>query len=250
MSFAIKTEIFEGPLDVLLDLIEKRKLLINDIALAQVADEYMEYVRRLEEFPTRDVAGFVLLASTLVLIKSKSLLPQLDLTPEEQTDIADLELRLKMYKRIKELSEYVTGRFGKNVLYPRNESKHQHVVFAPDKRVSKSFLAQAMQSVISNLPKKEFIKKAIVEKIMSLEDMMQSLTQRIQSTFALSFREFAQQQQKIVGGTSERELKVNMVISFLAMLELVKQGIVAVKQHATFGDIHIEQSTVGVPTYK
>jgi segregation and condensation protein A len=72
-SFVIKTPVFEGPLELLLSLIEKRKLFINDIALASVADEYMEHVRTLSEFPMRDVAQFVLVAATLVLIKSKSL---------------------------------------------------------------------------------------------------------------------------------------------------------------------------------
>src|SRR3989344_4683582 len=111
MSFTIKQQHFEGPLDVLLDLIEKRKFFINDISLAKVADDYLAYIKALEKFPLADSANFVLVASTLVLIKSKSLLPNLELTTEEQGDIADLERRLVLYRRMKELSLGVKERF-------------------------------------------------------------------------------------------------------------------------------------------
>ena len=81
--YTVKTEIFEGPLDLLLTLVEKRKLFINDISLSQVADDYVLHIKQYSEFPVGEVANFVLVASVLVLIKSKSLLPKLDLTQEE-----------------------------------------------------------------------------------------------------------------------------------------------------------------------
>jgi hypothetical protein len=90
-EFQVKTHIFEGPLDTLLSLIEKRKLFINDISLAQVADDYISYVKSLNDFPIADSAHFILIASTLVLIKSKSLLPTLTLSEEEESSIEDLE---------------------------------------------------------------------------------------------------------------------------------------------------------------
>ena len=93
-SFAIKTEVFEGPLDLLIDLVERRKLLINDISLAAVTDEYIEHVSRMQERSLSGTAHFVQLAATLLLIKSKSLLPVLELTDEEEHAIEDLEERL------------------------------------------------------------------------------------------------------------------------------------------------------------
>src|SRR3989344_4591424 len=93
-QFYIKTRSFEGPLELLLELIEKRKLFISDISLAAVADEYMVYVRDFDDFPMEDTAQFILTASTLVLIKSRSLLPGVKLTEEEVSDIQDLERRL------------------------------------------------------------------------------------------------------------------------------------------------------------
>ena len=91
MSFTVKQQQFEGPLELLLDLIEKRKLFVSDIALAQVTDDYIAHIKSSTEFPIADSAQFILVASTLLLIKSKSLLPSLDLTTEEQADIKDLE---------------------------------------------------------------------------------------------------------------------------------------------------------------
>ena len=84
-TFKIKTEAFEGPLDLLLNLIEKRKLFINDISISKVADDYIAYIKNLNKFPIRESANFILIASTLLLIKSISLLPNLHLSEEEGT---------------------------------------------------------------------------------------------------------------------------------------------------------------------
>ncbi|HVT74797.1 MAG TPA: segregation/condensation protein A, partial [Candidatus Paceibacterota bacterium] len=99
MTFTVKQERFEGPLELLLDLIEKRKLFVNDVSLSKVADDYIGYVNNLGEFPVAEGAQFVLIASTLLLIKSKSLLPTLELTTDEQASIDDLNRRLKIYER-------------------------------------------------------------------------------------------------------------------------------------------------------
>ena len=239
-SYNVKTHIFEGPLDTLLSLIEKRKLFINDISLAQVADDYISYVRSLSDFPLADSAHFVLIASTLVLIKSKSLLPNLSLTEEEQSNIDDLEDRLKQYQKYKALSLHLKERFGINVEYLRLPSKEKIVVFTPDKNTSIARISEVIKSVIVGMPKKEFVPKAVVQKVISLEEMMDSLADRITKSMKMSFRDFA--------GVGKVE-KVNVIVSFLAMLELVKQGIIQVRQDKDFHDIEIETNEVGVPSY-
>ncbi len=239
-QYNVKTHIFEGPLDTLLSLIEKRKLFINDISLAQVADDYISYVKGLENFPIADSAHFVLIASTLVLIKSKSLLPTLSLTEEEQSSIDDLEDRLKQYQKYKALSLHLKERFGINVEYLRLPSKEKIIVFTPDKNTSVSRINEVIKSVIAGMPKKEFVPKAIVQKVISLEEMMDSLSERINKSIKMSFRDFA--------GVGKVE-KVNVIVSFLAMLELVKQGIIQVRQDKDFHDIEIETQNIGVPSY-
>ncbi|OHA92968.1 MAG: hypothetical protein A3H52_02840 [Candidatus Zambryskibacteria bacterium RIFCSPLOWO2_02_FULL_39_26] len=239
-SYNVKTQIFEGPLDTLLTLIEKRKLFINDISLAQVADDYIAYVKNLENFPIADSAHFILIASTLVLIKSKSLLPTLSLTEEEQGGIDDLQKRLVEYQKYKELSKHLRVRFGKNIEYIRLPSKEKIVVFAPDKNTTVSKIFEIIKSVIRQIPKKEFIPKAIVEKVISLEEMIESLTERIRKSMRMSFKDFS--------GHGKAE-KLNVIVSFLAVLELVKQGIIRVTQDKEFRDIHMESDSVGVPRY-
>lgn len=239
-AFQIKTEVFEGPLDLLLSLIEKRKLFINDIALSKVADDYIAYLQNQEKFPIAQSADFLVIASTLLLIKSKSLLPGLNLTEDEQKDVHDLERRLKIYQRIKELSLHIKNQFGKEIIFAA-EPRKAIPVFSPDQTMTKENLLTAIISVIKALPKAaENIPKAVVKKVISLEEMIGNLTTRIQSSIKLSFREFAK-----VG----KEERVNVIISFLAMLELVKQGIVNVKQENHFDDIEIETQQTGVPHY-
>lgn len=239
-SYNVKTHIFEGPLDTLLSLIEKRKLFINDISLAQVADDYIAYVRGLENFPIADSAHFILIASTLVLIKSKSLLPTLTLSEEEEQSIDDLESRLKEYKKYKELSRHLQERFGINVEYLRLPEKEKIIVFTPDKNISVARIFDTVKSVIDGMPKKEFVPKAVIQKVISLEETIENLTKRITENMRMSFKDFA--------GVGKVE-KVNVIVSFLAMLELVKQGIIHVRQDKDFHDIEMQTQTIGVPHY-
>lgn len=239
-TYNVKTHIFEGPLDTLLSLIEKRKLFINDISLAEVADDYIKYVKSLEDFPIADSAHFILIASTLVLIKSKSLLPTLTLSEEEEKNIDDLENRLKEYQKYKSLIKHLKERFNIKVEYLREPSKEKIIVFTPDVSITVQRMEETIKSIILNLPKKEFVPKAIIKKIISLEDMIENLTERITENMKMSFKDFAK-----VGKTE----KVNVIVSFLAMLELVKQGVIQVRQDKHFQDIEMETKMVGIPRY-
>ncbi|MFZ2038779.1 MAG: ScpA family protein [Minisyncoccia bacterium] len=236
--FKIKQESFEGPLDLLLSLIEKRKLFINDISLSKVADDYVAYVREIGNFSIADSANFILIASTLILIKSKSLLPQLNLTEEEQADVSDLERRLKIYQRMKELSVHIKEKFGEKIIFAPLTRKSEPV-FSPDETMTIVNLIGAMREVIKNLPKKEKLPQLVVKKVISLEETIENLTKRIQSSFKMSFNDFAKNQKE----------KVNIIVSFLAMLELVKEGIINVRQERHFEDIQMESGKVQVPHY-
>lgn len=242
--FKIKTEVFEGPLDLLLSLIEKRKLLINDISLAQVTDDFISYIKSFSEFPLKQSADFILVASTLVLIKSKSLLPTLELSEEEQGSIEDLERRLKAFQRIKELSAHVKRQFGEKILFMRNPNKNVEPVFSPTKEITVPALFSAMQNVLQNLPKMEKLAKAVVEKVISLEDMISRLMERVTSNLRMTFKDFSKH-----GEAKTKEHKIHVVVSFLAMLELVKQGAIKAVQDSLFEDIHLESNKINTPHY-
>ncbi len=246
VDYHIKTDHFEGPLDLLLTLIEKRKLFINDFALASVADDYIAYIRGFEEYPIGDVANFLLVASTLVLIKSKSILPQLSLTNEETQDIDDLKRRLAMYELFRDLSSDIRARYGKEIIYERSGRSEVITVFAFDPRLSIDVLSGAMTSVITALPKKAVLPKVTVKKVVSLEEMIERLTKRVTESLKTGFGHFSGYQK---GTELPREKKVEIVVAFLAMLELVKQGVVHVTQREDFGEIDIETHNFDTPKY-
>jgi segregation and condensation protein A len=239
-EFKIKMGEFEGPLELLLDLVEKRKLHINSVSLSQVADEFIEHTRSYESFPIGDSADFILIASTLLLIKSRSLLPNLELSEEEKGSIEDLEARLALYKKYKELAIGINKMFG-NFLYFANDSKVQPVIFAPTPEITLASIEKALGDVLKSIPKEESLPKVTVAKIISLEEMMDNLSKRMENSLKMSFRDFSRM------GKTE---KVNVIVSFLAMLELVKQGLVRVSQQNHFEDIDMEANEVNTPSYK
>ena len=239
-KFNIQTPVFQGPLELLLDLIEKRKLLINEISLAKVADDYISHIRNLGNFPISDSANFILISSTLLLIKSKSLLPSLELSTDEKANMDDLERRLKIYKKMKELSIFVKNLFGKQIIYTKSFTP-VITVFSPDSSMTITNLVLGMNSVLQNLPKKQLIPKAVVQKVISLEEMIGNLAERVKRNLKMSFKEFS--------GASGKKERVNIIVSFLAMLELVKQGIINVTQETHKSDILMENTDVGVPRY-
>jgi segregation and condensation protein A len=240
VSFTIKTTSFEGPLDLLLDLIEKRKLFINDVSLAKVTDDFISHVKQFDTLPMGESAHFILVASTLLLIKSKSLLPTLNLSEEEKGDIHDLETRLKIYKRIKDASVAINKIFGNEMIFGQSHSIPTAPVFVPNPEFTLEKARMTLAELINRLPKKEKLPNVVIQKVISLEDMIGTLTDRISKHLKMSFKDFSGE---------HRGDKVNVIVSFLAMLELVKQGIVHVNQEQTFGDINMETQDVGIPRY-
>lgn len=237
-GFQVRTAAYEGPLDLLLDLIEKRKLLVNEITLAEVTDDYIQHVKGQAEFPMEEAANFIGIAATLLLIKSKSLIPELTLSEDEEDDVEDLKRRLIAYEKAREASRELSRVFGKTVMVARGE-RAPEPVFAPSRDLSLDALQKALTDALTALQKQEALPEVRVRPLVSLEDMMDRLTTRVQTALAISFKEFT-------GDTKE---KVEVIVSFLALLELVKQGIVEAAQYDHFADIKITNTSTSVPRY-
>lgn len=243
MPLTVKTPVYEGPLDLLLDLIEKRKLLINDISLAQVTDEYIARINAMHEMPVEETAEFISLAATLLLIKSRSLLPTLDLSPEESRDIKELEYRLALYQIIKETARSL-GNSPAPMLLEGN-APEPPAMFLFDASITLASLRSAAQSLIDGFPASLALPKVEVKKIISIEEMVEKLSTRISSAFRLSFKEFSG-----LGQKADAQARHDVIVSFLALLELVKQGIIRANQGEHFGDIMLESDSVSTPTYE
>ncbi len=238
-NFAIKTDSYEGPLELVLDLIEQRKLLVNELALTTITDEFIKHVRAQDVFPVEETTNFIQIAATLLLIKSKSLIPDLSLTDEEQEDVDDLKRRLEAYEKVREAAREMSRIFGKSVMVPRGE-RSPEVTFAPSRDLSAQALADALARILAAREEVEQLPEARVKPMVTIEEMMDQLAERVQTAMTLSFKEFA-------GSAKE---KIEVIVSFLALLELVKQGAVAAEQYGAYGDIKITHtSPTATPRY-
>lgn len=237
-SYTVKTHIYEGPFEVLLDLIESRKLLVNELSLAQITEDFIQHVRAQKIFPVEQTAQFVQVAATLLLIKSKSLIPDLPLTEEEVEDVEDLKRRLAAYEKVRNAARELSDIYGVQMLFSAG-ARVPEVVFAPSRDLTAAGLSEALARVLAAREEVEALPEARVKPLVTIEEMMDQLSLRVQKAIKLSFREFA-------GGAKE---KVEVIVSFLALLELVKQGTVAAEQHEQHGDIQIAHEGVTTPRY-
>lgn len=233
-----KTPVYEGPLELLLELIEKRKLLINDISLASVTEEYIARVNSMEGLPVGETAQFVALAATLLLIKSRSLLPSLELSDDESRDIKELEYRLALYQIIKDGTRNLARGFGEPALF-EGEAPGMPPLFIPDESATPTSLRETARALIEGFPQTLELPKVSVKKVISLEEMVERLRQRVAKAMTLSFKEFS----------GNKAAKHDVIVGFLALLELVKQGIINATQEDS-GDIRLEHDAPETPSWQ
>ena len=233
-TYSIKTGNFEGPFNVLLNLVEERKLFINEISLAEVTEDYLKYISTLEKSNHSEIASFIIVAATLILIKSKSLIPSLALSEEEQGNIQDLENRLRLYELFNRLGLNIKRDFGEKIIFAPLERKNDVLVFLPDERITRENMMTFARDALGRMPKKVFLPEVEVKKVFSIEEMIEKLTERIQNSLKFNFAEFA-------GKAATKEEKVFVIVGFLAMLELVRNGILDAVQNMETSDIIIEK---------
>lgn len=234
MNYTIKTELFSGPLEKLLELIEEKKLEITAMNLAEVTGDFLNYLKTIQEKTEPGIlADFVVIAAKLILIKSKALLPNLELTKDEETEIKDLETRLKIYnefriaaQHIKKLAEKGLRSYSKPLL----AALEKQTVFYPPQELKLSDLSQAALNLADLLkkivPEPQKIKSAII----TIEQKIEELLQRFQTAAEHSFKE-----------VTKSRPKMEIVIFFLAILHLLKDRIIDIEQKGQFEDILIKK---------
>lgn len=232
MAYHIRLEQFEGPLDLLLSLIEKEKLDITHVSLAKVADQYLKYLETEESISLDNLAAFLSVAARLILIKSRALLPILEFSDEEEESMDDLELRLKEYQRFREAAGKLGAAFHrKEHAYARESFLGTQVVFYPQSGLTAMDLRAHFESVLGEIPVLEVLPEKEIRAIITLEEkilhLKDTLAQRAESSFA-----------ELTRSTTDR---VEVIISFLAVLEMVKQRIIFVEQDRFFSDIRIKR---------
>lgn len=241
LAYQVKTENFEGPLDVLLTLIEKKKMHISDVSLAAVTDEYVNYVRGNLENNLPNVTLFLSIAATLVLIKSKTLLGG---TLTNDDDVVNAEHNLEERLKLLEMLRNGANSYQKSMISPYVDFLKRKPIsstsFLPHESINLNNLGQIAQDLVLKLPEeKEKLPKVAILRVMTLDEMIVKITKSInQVKGATSFKKISEFGQ--ISDMSEREKKVSVIVSFLAVLELVRGGVMDAEQTNTYGDIMCE----------
>ena len=236
-KFTLETQSFAGPLDALLNLIEARKMSISDISLAEVTDAYLAYIEKLPELPLAETSQFILIASTLLLIKSRTLLPTLDLTEDEKESVEELERRLARLRIIRAGTKLLQAQWGRAPLALMKRAPARHIVFSPGETTVQGLVA-AVANILKTIPKPEKLMQAAVAPVLALEDVVKDLHKRLSSAIRARFSDLTK-------GAN----KSDVIVHFLAVLELVRAGSASVTQDKLFSDISIEIETVTAPRY-
>jgi segregation and condensation protein A len=239
--YQVKTDNFEGPLDVLLNLIEKKKMHISDVSLAAVTDEYVSYVRGNLENDLPNVTLFLSIAATLVLIKSKTLLGG-GLSVDD--DVVNAEHNLEERLKLLELLRNGTNSYQKSMRSPYMDFLKRRPIasqsFSPYESINLENIRSIANEMVDKLPEeKEKLPKVAIMRVMTLEEMIGKITKNINHIKGkTSFNKISQIGQ--MNDMSEREKKVSVIVSFLAVLELVRGGLMDAEQTNTYGDILCE----------
>ena len=232
-----KIEKFQGPLALLLSLIEKEELDITEIGLANICDQYIDYINNNDTISPDEMAEFLLVAAKLLYIKSKTLLPYL-YSDEEEEDIEDLKTQLRMYKEFISASENIKKlaqgkRFSFAKPFKANQARKQLLKlssFIPPKELSSVDLKNTFQGILNNLePRVEKIEEDRMDYILSIDDRINYIQGLLKKNAQASFSSLI----------SSSNNKTEVIVNFLALLELAKQRQLNFKQHSLFGEIDI-----------
>ncbi len=242
MDYTVRLEAFEGPFDLLFHLIEKAKVDIYNIPIAQITGQYLEYIDDLTNFDLEIASEFLLMASTLIEIKSKMLLPskkeeQLSMDIEEDPR-QDLVQRLIEYKKYKNIAQEFKNREekNKNIYFKQQEQLEIYLEESIDELVDlePNLLFEAFQKLLSKKQTREE-KKSIFDKIERDEISIESKINQIKNCFLntdyLSFNELFMDTYR----------KSEIIVTFMALLELIKSKYLQVNQNHIFGEIIISK---------
>lgn len=229
----VKLEQFEGPLDLLLQLTSEQKLDITAVSLAKVTEQFLEYVKNLPEKNPVILADFLVTAAKLLLIKSKALLPNLDLGIEEEEVVTDLTAQLLLYKKYREVAKYLKRLDAKRHQSWIHESDFSdRVTFLPDPEATLPKLIAILRRVALELKEIAELPKQILAEVISITEKIEHIQKLITEKLETSLSNLIQ------GSKS----KMDLIVTFLALLELVKQKALVVEQSEIFDEIMIRKA--------
>lgn len=233
-NYSITIPVFEGPLDLLLQLIERAELDITRVSLALVTDQYLQYMHQLVDLAADEVSAFLVIAAKLLQIKSEALLPRPPEREPGEEDPGDaLARQLIAYKRYREIA---------NILMQREETgMRTYLRVAPPPKlegnvdltgISLDDIINAAQEIFTELTLANSLNSVVPPSRITIREKIYLITDMLRTRPNIAFRSLLRK------GYSRLEI----VVTFLAMLELIKRHLVRVSQEGLFGDISLEVS--------
>lgn len=236
-GFQLQLPVFEGPLDLLLYLIEREELEITAVSLVQVTDQYLSFLRSGDQIDATALAEFIAIGARLIYLKSRALLPPPQPDEEELEELTDdLVQRLREYRRYKEAAASLRDieESGQRA-YPRLAPPPALPLPTGLDGVTLDLLASIVREVLERQPEEE--PQGVVERHeVTVEQKVAELAERIERHKTVSFREFI----------SAARSRIEVIVSFLAVLELIKSLKLRAEQNVAFGDINLVALTVEV----
>jgi segregation and condensation protein A len=235
-TYTVVTPVYEGPLDLLLQLIEKAELDITKLSLAIVTDQFLDYIRNIPENSIENVSAFLVIASRLIQIKSEALLPRPPVREKDEIDLGDaLALQLITYKRFKELANYLGERQNQGLrTYPR---------IAPVTRIETSLnlhglsvedIFLAAQYILLQESGAAFLGTVVSAPKVTIRDQIKLISDYIKQNQRGIFTDLF----------PSRKHRLEVVVTFIALLELVKRQIILAHQDGLFSQIEFEPSEI------
>lgn len=227
-EYRVHLEQFEGPLALLLELIEQDKLAVSDVSLGKITESFLGHLEEVEDVAPHDVADFLVVAGRLLYLKSKLLLPELTIEDEEEMDLAS---QLRIYQRFAEAAK----RLGEiavsdRAAYAAPRMAVEEAAFTPPQHLTVLDLAGSLRALVEKVQPYVDLPERLLERTVTVEEKIEDLKRRIEKEATILFHDIA-----VRGSRSD------VVTSFLALLELLKQNILRVEQRAHFGDIAISR---------
>ena len=238
-KYAIKLDNFEGPLDLLCHLVDKNKMDINQIKISEITDQYIDYINKMQELNLDVTSEFILMASTLLFIKSKSLLPK---QVEDEAELTEEELvhRIIEYKKYKEISKKLKEFYQ---VYSKRFYKVPDKIELPARKLEQNYSKDLIEQSYKNLLEKN--KSKINKNAINIEKIAITETVTVTSKEKDIFKELIKKPRFIFSKlcTAKKYTRLETVTAFSGILELTRRNKIRAQQEKNFADIIVEKAS-------
>lgn len=229
-NLQINTQEFSGPLDLLLSLIDEKKMEISKLSISAVTEPFLDYLDSLEEIEAEELSDFLVIAARLLLMKSRTLLPQL--STEDESGV-DLDEQLRLYRRFVDASKNLHNMWldTTRTSYPHFEEIIRATEITQPHNFTLENLYQSMVQLLKRLEPAKALPRTYIDKTVTIKEKIDRMRELLNKHKSVNFKDII----------SDSKSRTEVIVSFLAILELIKQNSIFLKQDESFGDIELSK---------